>query len=143
MGVETALATFAAATVVDTALGIRQQKKVEEATEKAQEVDIASQNEQASRARRKTIKEAMVKRAQVENVAGATGQTKSSAVVAGTQQITGDVAENIGNINTSLALSSAATSAQGAINRAQQTSPLQAIAGVTQQAALASQSFKS
>ena len=135
-----AVSTFATFAAVSTVLDIKQQKKVAEATEKAQEVDIAAQNEKASRARRATIKEAMVKRAQVENVAGATGQSKSSAVVAGTQQITGDVSENIGNINTSLALSRATTSAQGDINRAQQTSPLQAISRVTQQGAIA---FKS
>ena len=134
---------FATAASASTVLDIKQQKEIAKAQEKQQQVDIATQNEKASRARRATIKEAMVKRAQIENVAGATGQSKSSAVAAGTQQVTGDAAENIGSINTSLALSSAATAAQGAVNKAQQTSPLQAIAGVAQQGALASQSFKS
>ena len=128
---------FAVATTVSVVEERKRQKKTEAAQEELKKVDIASQNEKAARERRKTIKEAMVKRAQIENVAGATGQTASSAVVAGTQQITGDLAENIGNINTSLALSGAATSAQSALNQAQQVSPLQSLAGVTQQAAIA------
>lgn len=135
-----AISTFALATVVNVSEQRRQNKKIEAAQEKQQQVDIASQNEEAARARRATIKEAMVKRAQIENIAGATGQTKSSAVTAGTTQITGDVAENIGNINTALSLSRAGTAAEADLFKAQQTSPLQTLAGVTQQASIA---FKS
>ena len=128
---------FAVSTAVSLSEQHKQGKKVEAAQKEAQAVDIAAQNEKAARARRATIKEAMVKRAQVENVAGATGQRQSSAVTAGTQQITGDVAANIGSINTSLSLSSAATAAQSNINQAQQSSPLQTLSGVAQQASVA------
>jgi len=128
-----ALVVFATATAGKAVLDIKQAKKVERAEELRQRVDVASQQEDASRRRRATVKEALIKRAQIENVAGATGQTDSSAVVAGTSQVTGDLAENIGNINTGTAFASASTAAQGRVNRARTSSPLQIGLGAVQQ----------
>jgi Flp pilus assembly protein TadB len=128
-------AIFAGATAVSINEQRKQQKRSERAQSNQQAVDIARQGEEATRARRATIKEAMTKRAQIQNVAGAFGQEGSSAVVAGTQQITGDVGQNIGEISTALSLSSLTTKAQGAFFKAQQPSTLGIVAGAVQQGA--------
>ena len=127
---------FAVATGANIAMDIKQQKKIEKAQEKQANVDRANKGEEAARARRTTIREAMTKRAQVENIAGAAGQTGSSAAIAGVQQITGDASENIGSINTSLSLSNLQTQAQQNLFNAQRTSPLRLIGGAVQQGAV-------
>jgi len=132
--------TFAVATTAQIGLGIKQQRDVEKAQEESAAVEQAVQGEQVARARRTNIRQAAVKRAQIENVAAASGQEGSSAVIAGTQQIAGDVSRNIGNIKTAEVFSSKRTAAQQNLFSAQQTSPLQLIAGAAQQGAIA---FKS
>ncbi len=132
-----ALSTFVVATVGSIGLQIKQQNKIEKAQKEQQKVDVANQNEKASRLRRASIKEAMVKRAQIENIAGAGGQQDSSAVAAGSAQLAGDVGENLRDIGRTVNLNNRATAAQGALFRAQQTSPLQSVLGATQQAAIA------
>ena len=131
------LAIFAATTGASIYMDVKQQKKIEAAQEKQAEIDRATQNEQAARSRRSTIRESMIKRAQIANVAGATEQGKSSSVVSSTQQITGDVGKNIGDINTSLSLANLQTNAQQSLYDAQRVSPLRQISGAGQQAALA------
>lgn len=133
-------ATFAITSVVGIAESRRQQRKIEKAQGEAQKIDIARQNEEALRARRKTIREARIRQAQIENIAGATGQTQDSAVIGSTNQISGQAKTNLADIESSLAISRASTEAQGAIFRAQQPSGLQQVAAVGQQAAIA---FKS
>lgn len=129
--------SFGGATVANLYLQRKRQKKLEKAQKQAADVEKAQRGEEAARARRATIREAMVKRAQIENVAGASGQSTSSAAVSAAQQLTGEAASNIGQINTSLALGNLATNAQTAINKAQVPSTLEQVTGVAQQAALA------
>jgi hypothetical protein len=129
---------FAIATLFSTAVNVKQQKKIRRAEEERAGVERAVQGEEAARARRATIREAMVKRAEIENVAGAVGQQQSSAAISGAQGVTAQRNINLGDINTSLGLNNAMTGAQSRLLRAQQPSPLQQIGQAAQTAALSS-----
>ena len=131
---------FAVATAVNVSEQRKQAKRVRTATEKQASLERAIQGEEATRRRRTTIKEAAIKRAQIENIAGASGQRTGTAAVTSAQQVTGAAAQNIGQIQTGLSIARARTTAQQDIFEAQQVSPLQTISGVAQQAAIA---FKS
>ena len=131
-----ALGAFALATLFTTAVSVTQQKKVEKAEKQRSGVERAVQGEEAARARRATIREAMINRAEIENVAGALGQQQSSAAISGAQGVTAQRNTNLRDINTSLGLSNAMTSAQSNLLRAQQPSPLQQIGQAAQTAAL-------
>lgn len=139
-GSAAAVGTFAVATAANVGLQVKQNQDVEKAQKRKQELERAKQSDEAQRSRRNVMKEAAVKRAQVENVAGATGQQQSSAAIAGTQQIESEAAANIGQINTAVGYSTAISNANQNIANARQTSPLQQIAGAVQQGSIA---FKS
>ena len=127
---------FAIATLFTTAVSVRQQNRVARREEARAGVERAIQGEEAARSRRQTIREAMIKRAEIENIAGAVGQQGSSAAISGAQGVTAQRNTNLGDINTSLGLSNAMTSAQSNLLRAQQPSPLQQIGQAAQTATL-------
>jgi hypothetical protein len=121
MGVESAIGGLIVAGVIGNAIGFSEQKKsdksIARAQERAMKVDLAVQQEQAARERRAQIREARIQRAAVSNLAAASGQQAGSAAIAGGQQATAQMGQNLGNINTSLAGASAQTQAQiGVIN---------------------------
>jgi len=128
---------FIASTAISLFEGRRQQKQIERRQEERSAVERAVQGEEAARARRKTIREAQVKRAEIANVAAQTGMQESTAVTAGTQQIQSGASENIGQIQTDLALAGQLTQANQNILNAQRPSLLQQGAAAGQQAAIA------
>lgn len=97
--------------------------KVAAAQEKSLNVQMAQTNEQAAQERRKQIREARIQRAQIENVAGATGQQSSSAALSGASNIQAGAAANIGNINTAQSLAGAQTEASKGVVQVQSIIP--------------------
>lgn len=93
------------------------------AQEKSLNVQMAQTNEQAAQERRKQIREARIQRAQIENIAGATGQQSSSAALSGAAGIQAGAATNIGNINTAQSLAGAQTEASKGVVQAQSVIP--------------------
>jgi regulator of protease activity HflC (stomatin/prohibitin superfamily) len=91
-----------AAVVTSTVVADRRADKVAKAQEKQAETEQAIQSEEAARAKRKTLAEAQVARAEVENVAAAGGQSLGSASITGQQSITGQAASNVSQINQSV-----------------------------------------
>ena len=124
MGVETAIiGGLAVAGIAGTAISMSEQqkgqKRLAKAQEKAMAVDLAVQQEAAARERRAQIREARVQRAAVQNLAASTGQQAGSAALAGGQQATAQMGQNLGNINTALSGAAAQTQAQIGITNAQ------------------------
>lgn len=89
-----------------TAYSINEQKqasrKMASAQNKAQEVELAINQEQAARERRSQIREARIQRAMVANLGATTGQGSGSAAIVGGQAATAQAGQNIGNINTAM-----------------------------------------
>jgi hypothetical protein len=81
---------------VSSEINRREQK---EAAEEQLEVEqnIASAN--AARKRRAVLREARIKRAETQNLAGAVGAQESSAAIAGASNVTARAASNIADIN--------------------------------------------
>ena len=98
-------------------------KRVAAAQEKSLNIQMAQTNEQAAQERRKQIREARIQRAQIENIAGATGQQSSSAALSGAAGIQAGAAANIGNINTAQSLAGAQTEASKGVVQAQSIIP--------------------
>lgn len=98
MALVTAFSIMAAATVVNTAVSIRQADRTEEAQKKAEAADRAIAGEEAARARRSVMAEAQVERARLENQAAEGGLASSSGAIAGGQSITAQAADNISEI---------------------------------------------
>lgn len=133
----TAVGIFATATAASTVLQYKQQKKVEKAQKKRAAVESAMQGEEVARRRRQTIREAAMRRAEIENIAAATGQLESSAPIVAGQQVTAEEQTQLGEISTGLGIAKARTAAEQEVISAQQVSPLQTLAGTGQQAAIA------
>ena len=94
-------ATAVAATVVtaSTAVQYKQGKDVQEAQEEQAATEQAIAGEKSARARRKTMAEAQVARAEQENMAGVGGASKGSAAITSGGNVAAQAAEQISSVN--------------------------------------------
>lgn len=101
----------------------KQAAKIKSAQDDARKMDIALQGEQAAKDKRAQIREARIQRALVENAAGNTGMTGSSAAIVGGQAATQQAGVNVGNINTAQSVSKLQGIASQNIANAQNQGP--------------------
>lgn len=109
----------------------KREKRQNEAMEKERAVHSAEQAYKARQERRKQIREARVKQAQVEAQAQAQGTTGSSAAVAASDSLSQQLGTNIGDINTAVGFAKQKSAAALDVHKAGQKSDLERIAGVT------------
>lgn len=125
MGLEPSVAALISLVVgaAGTAYSVTEQhkasNKMAKAQNKAQEVELAINQEQAARERRSQIREARIQRAMVANLGATTGQGSGSAAIVGGQAATAQAGQNIGNINTAMSGATSMGQAQQRIVNAQ------------------------
>ena len=116
-----------------TLISANEQKKREKETRAAQEraaaVERAERASQATRERRKQVRQARIRRAEVQNQAAVGGQTGSSAAVAAQGSLTTQMGTNIGSIGTALATGEAKSIAEQNIFEANRKSNLEIFSG--------------
>jgi len=97
--------------------------KIERKQESVRKAEQSIQNAQAARQRRASVRKAQVARAQIENVAGATGQGGSSAPIVSAGGVSAQAGGTVSAINTNVMQQNRLTSAQTGLNKAMQAGP--------------------
>jgi len=87
------------AAVVSAVVSERRSSKVQEAQEEQTKIERAIGGEKAARSKRVARARAQTAQAELQNVAGASGQGVSSAAIVGGQEVRAQLSENIGSIN--------------------------------------------
>ena len=95
----TAIAVSATATIANVAIQKKTADDVAEAQEDQAATEQAIAGERAARARRKTMAEAQVARAEQANMAGVGGASKGSAAITSGGNVAAQAAEQVGSIN--------------------------------------------
>lgn len=131
------MAVAAAVTIGSTFIAVNEGRKREkrtiEAQKEAQEVERATQANQARLSRRKSVREARLKRSQIENLAISRGQETSSAAIAAGGSLQTQLGSNIGNLQDALAFADAGFTAQQNVFDASRKSGLEVLSGATAQ----------
>jgi hypothetical protein len=102
MGISAAIATAVVSTAYSQDRADSRADDVRSAEEERAKVQTNQRASQAARARRKTVREAMTARAQVENSAASQGVAGSSAVIQGSAGASAQAGSNVNDINTSV-----------------------------------------
>lgn len=95
----------------------------QDAQEKLADKQAQVRASQAARDRRKTISAARVERARIQNMAGAQGQSGSSAAIAGAGSASAQAAKNVYDINTNVSQSMVLETAQQGVANASSKRP--------------------
>jgi len=95
----TAIAVSATATIANVAIQKKTADDVAEAQEEQAATEQAIAGERSARARRKTMAEAQVARAEQANMAGVGGASKGSAAITSGGNVAAQAAEQVGSIN--------------------------------------------
>mgnify|MGYP003630743283 CR=1 FL=1 len=95
----TAIAVSATATIANVAIQKKTADDVAEAQEEQAATEQAIAGERSARARRKTMAEAQVARAEQANMAGVGGASKGSAAITSGGNVAAQAAEQVGIIN--------------------------------------------
>ena len=95
----TAIAVSATATIANVAIQKKTADDVAEAQEEQAATEQAIAGERSARARRKTMAEAQVARAEQVNMAGVGGASKGSAAITSGGNVAAQAAEQVGIIN--------------------------------------------
>jgi hypothetical protein len=104
MGIETALAITAAATLVGTGVQVAGMAKQEAAQEKAEKAREQQMNLDMQRKRRETMRQAVLARSTALTNANAQGAQQGSGLQGGLAQITGAEYRNVGGLRQDQAL---------------------------------------
>jgi hypothetical protein len=107
-----------ATTVTSLAVSEQRAGKVADAQDKQAATERAIASEKGSRERRVQRAKAQTASAEISNTAASTGQTASSAAIAGGQSIASQAAGNIAEINTSMAEANILTGARQKVAKA-------------------------
>jgi len=120
---------IAAATVGSVIEQRNRAKRVEDKQETAANVEVATRAEEARVSRRQQIREARVRQGEVENIAASTNQQGSSAAVAAGDDLSANLASNVGRINTGVTTGALKSKAEQDIFDANRKSGLEILSG--------------
>lgn len=128
--VTTAVSVLAAATVYSASEQNRRAAEANRIKKKQAAADRATQSATAARERRRQIKQALLARGDIQNVAAQTGGTGGTAAEQSQAVATTQAASNIGQINTTVASQNLQTSLQEDLFKTQIPSAGERVAGV-------------
>ena len=103
----------------------RREKNVAKRQEEARGVERAERASQAAQSRRKQVREARLRRAEVQNQAAVTGTEGSSAAIAGQDALQRQLGANVGDIGRALAFGQAKSTSEQNILDANRKSGLE------------------
>lgn len=108
--------------VIGTGASIEQNRQATKRAKRAEKTKQRLAEVQAQRERRKQVREALIRRAEVENIATQTGAQGSSSAIAAGQQIGSDLSSNLTFISTQQQLGAEISEANIGVAKAQSRS---------------------